>query len=302
MQFVMFTKHLTGLSLEELIATLTDVGVAGADLAVRPGYPVNPDNMAAELPRAAQRFRDAGLGIPLVTAPTSLTSPDSPDAEAFYEACGAAGVAHLKLGYWGWDPERRFWDQVAEIREWLATFQEWSRRYGVKTVVHNHSGTTLGMNSSQMMHLVQDFDAAYVGVFADPGHLAVCGEPIAMALEMVRDYLACVACKDLLRVALPEGGWWGRGGAHAHLHGAAGPRLRRLPRRPGRAAPHRLRRHHEPAQRVRRAGRGRGRHDQDGLSLPAAPAGRWPELTVSAGRCCRKSGILIGWGRDSATT
>ena len=211
MQFVMFTKHLTGLDLEELIAALTHVGVAGADLAVRPGYPVNPDNMAAELPRAAQRFRDAGLEIPLVTAPTSLTSPDSPGAEAFYEACGAAGVAHLKLGYWGWDPERRFWDQVAEIREWLATFQEWSRLYGVKTVVHNHSGTTLGMNSSQMMHLVQDFDAAYVGVFADPGHLAVCGEPIAMALEMVRDYLACVACKDLLRVALPEGGWWGRG-------------------------------------------------------------------------------------------
>jgi len=211
MQFVMFTKHLTGLSLDELISTLADVGVTGADLAVRPGYPVNPDNMAGELPRAAQRFRDAGLEIPLVTAPTSLTSPDSPDAEAFYQACGDAGVAHLKLGYWRWDPERRFWDQVAEIREWLGTFQEWSRRYGVKTVVHNHSGTSLGMNSSQVMHLVHGFDPAHVGVFADPGHLAVCGEPIAMALEMVRDYLACVACKDLLRVALPEGGWWGRG-------------------------------------------------------------------------------------------
>ena len=132
MQFVMFTKHLTGLSLAELIAALADVGVAGADLAVRPGYPVNPDNMATELPRAAQQFRAAGLEIPLVTAPTSLTAPASPGAEAFYAACGAAGVAHLKLGYWRWDPERRFWDQIAEVRDWLATFQEWSREYGVK--------------------------------------------------------------------------------------------------------------------------------------------------------------------------
>lgn len=212
MQFVMFTKHLAGLSAEELIAALTDVGVAGADLAVRPGYPVNPGNMARALPRAAQQFRAAGLEIPLVTAPTSLTSPASPHAEAFYAACGAAGVAHLKLGYWRWDPERRFWDQIAQIREWLGTFEEWSRRYGVKTVLHNHSGTTLGMNSSQMMHLVQGFDPAHVGVFADPGHLAVCGEPVAMALDMVRGYLACVACKDLLRVATPEAGaWWGRG-------------------------------------------------------------------------------------------
>ena len=48
MQFVMFTKHLQGLSLDEVIAALTEVGVQGADLAVRPGYPVNPDNMAAE--------------------------------------------------------------------------------------------------------------------------------------------------------------------------------------------------------------------------------------------------------------
>jgi len=212
MQFVMFTKHLQGLSLDEVIAALTEVGVEGADLAVRPGYPVNPDNMAAELPAAARRFADAGLAIPLVTAPTSLTAPHSPRAEAFYEACGEAGVRHLKLGYWHWAPERRFWDQIAEIRDWLAEFADWSRQYGVMTVVHNHSGHSLGMNASQMMHIVQDFDPAYVGVFADPGHLAVCGEPIAMALEMVREYLACVACKDLLRVAVPDGrGWWGRG-------------------------------------------------------------------------------------------
>ena len=57
--------------------------------------------------------------FPLVTAPTNLTAPDSPGAEAFYEACGAAGVRPISSsGYWGWDPERRFWDQVAEIREW----------------------------------------------------------------------------------------------------------------------------------------------------------------------------------------
>ena len=116
MQFVMFTKHLQGLTLAELIAALTEVGVAGADLAVRHGYPVNPDNMVAELPAAARRFADAGLAIPLVTAPTSLTAPASPGAEAFYEACGAAGVGHLKLGYWHWDRERPFWDQIAEIQ------------------------------------------------------------------------------------------------------------------------------------------------------------------------------------------
>lgn len=212
MQFVMFTKHLKDLSIEQLIKVLTDMGVTGADLAVRPGYPVNPDNMITVLPRVAQQFRENGLDIPLVTAPVDLTSPASPKAQEFYEACGKAGVAHLKIGYWKWNPERPFWDQIAEIREWLEKLQIWSVQYGVKTVVHNHSGTTLGMNSSQMMHLVLGFDPSHIGVFADLGHLAVCGEPISMALEMVSDFLACVACKDLLRTSLPKSqGWWERG-------------------------------------------------------------------------------------------
>ena len=99
MQFIMFTNHLLGLSLTELIKSLVYVGVSGADLAVRKNYPINPDNMEKALPSAAKSFRDAGLEIPIVTAPTSLTQPTSDSAETFYAACGAASIPHIKLGY-----------------------------------------------------------------------------------------------------------------------------------------------------------------------------------------------------------
>ena len=45
MKYIMFTKHLRGLDIPGIIGALHSVGVEGADLCVRPGYPVNPDNV-----------------------------------------------------------------------------------------------------------------------------------------------------------------------------------------------------------------------------------------------------------------
>ena len=42
MKFIMFTKHLQGLDVPDIIEALHSVGVQGADLCVRSGYPVNP--------------------------------------------------------------------------------------------------------------------------------------------------------------------------------------------------------------------------------------------------------------------
>ncbi len=44
MQFIMFTKHLEGKDIGGIIEALRSVGVTGADLCVRPDYPVTPPN------------------------------------------------------------------------------------------------------------------------------------------------------------------------------------------------------------------------------------------------------------------
>ena len=197
--YIAFTKHLEGLDVPQLIDALQAMGVQGADLCVRDGYPVNPANVATALPEAARRFADAGLCIPLVTAPGDFNRPDLDYAERYYAALGAAGVAHVKLGYWHWEPDVPYWTQLDEVRGFMQGFQALSERYGVKTAIHNHSGASMGLNACAAMNIVKDCDPQYVGVFADPGHLSVCGEPIAMALDIVRSHLCLVAFKDLAR-------------------------------------------------------------------------------------------------------
>ena len=107
MQYIMFTKHLAGLAMPEIIEALQSVDVAGADLCVRHGYPVNPDNIETALPEAARQFADAGLSIPLVTAPGDFNRPDIDYAERYYAACGEAGVKHFWAGGVGFGAAKR---------------------------------------------------------------------------------------------------------------------------------------------------------------------------------------------------
>ena len=206
MQFIMFTKHLEGLDVSGIIDALQSVGVDGADLCVRNGYPVNPGNIETALPAAAKQFAAAGLSIPLVTAPGDFNRPDIDYTERYYAACGEAGVKHIKLGYWHWKPGMRYWDEVDTIRGYLDKFQALSEKTGVKTVVHNHSGRSMGLNSVAAMNLVKGFDPTHIGIFTDPGHLSVCGEPIDMALDIVSEYLSILAFKDMIRERIIKNG------------------------------------------------------------------------------------------------
>src|SRR5438552_7239270 len=98
MRYIYFTKMLQG-DLKAIMVFLKDAGLDGADLAVRPGYPVHPGNALAELPKAAKAFADEGLTIGLVSAPTDLVDPESAAARTLFEAAGKAGVPAIKLGY-----------------------------------------------------------------------------------------------------------------------------------------------------------------------------------------------------------
>jgi len=206
MQYVMFTKHLEGLDLPGIMHALQKAGVKGADLCVRPGYPVTPQNVESDLPAAAALFRQEGLAIPMITLPTNFTDPAAPEMQQVFAGCAAAGVQYVKIGYWHWSPTEPYWDTVARVRDDLAEFAELAATYGVAALVHNHSGRSMGLNGSAAMHLVKDFDPAHVALFADPGHLAICGEPPDMALDIMRSHLAVCAFKDLKHVPVPREG------------------------------------------------------------------------------------------------
>jgi len=204
MEYIMFSKSLREQRTEQMIESLKRVGADGVDFTVRAGYPVTPENAATELAPAAEKIRAAGLVIPMVTAPTELTSAGVAFAEALFRACGEAGIPMIKVGYWP-APTERYWPAVDQMKADVEGLARLGDKHGVKPLIHTHSGRYMALNAAALMHVLKGFDPGRVGAYVDVGHLAVCGEPPALALAMTQDWLSVVAVKDLMRVRTANG-------------------------------------------------------------------------------------------------
>jgi len=207
MQLVVFSKMLREKSVGELVELAHEFGVEGYDLAVRPGYPVNPDNVGSARVEAARIFSDNGLSIPMVTASTDLLFPDQDGVEVLLGAMERADVRRLKLGYFKFDPVAQdYWREVDRVRNALAGWEKLANRYGVRICYHTHSNRCMGLNAGMLMHLIRGFDPGCVGAYIDTGHLCVEGEEFAVAAAVVKDHLSMVALKDVLLERVEKSG------------------------------------------------------------------------------------------------
>ena len=205
MDLVLFSKHWPGMDIAGMIEKTRHIGADGLDLAVRPGFAVNPENVGKALAPAAQQVEEAGLKIAMVTTDATFTDPEAPEAETMAAALAEAGIPVAKLGYWTWKgAETPYWEGVDRIRRALEGFETIARKFGVKFCYHTHSNY-FGLNACSMMHLLRDRDPEYIGAYLDTGHLYYCGEPFRMALDVVGRYLSLVSFKDtFFKRANPE--------------------------------------------------------------------------------------------------
>jgi sugar phosphate isomerase/epimerase len=204
-QFVYFTKELKSLDVKGLIAFAKEVGLDGLDLAVRPGYPIDPDNAATALPDAVKAFKDAGLIVGLVSAVTDLTDPESKTLRGLFDACGKADIPAMKIGYFSYNGG--FDDALKEARTRMDGLVKLAEKTKVRVCCHTHSGNYLGNNAASMRMLLQDFDPHHVGAYVDTGHTVVNGGPIRLELDLVRPWLSLVAIKDMLYRKDDKKGW-----------------------------------------------------------------------------------------------
>jgi len=199
MPLILFTRALQTHSPESLVELARRLQIDGYDLCVRPGHPVTPENAGEKLPRTVALFRQHGLAVPLVTAPTDLITADDPRATAILPAMDQADVRLLKIGYFRYDPAHQGYpDAVQQARRQLADWEKLARQHRVKICYHTHSGGFLGLNGAGLAHLLEGFDPACLGAYLDPGHLVIDGEQFPAAIGMVQDHLAAVALKDVL--------------------------------------------------------------------------------------------------------
>ena len=192
--FTVFTKPWPALPIPALGEMVRGWGFDGVELPVRPGFQVEPENVARDLPLAVRQLEELGLKVASVAGPV-----DAP----IIAACADSGVPIIRTmipidddGYLA---------TVARARRAFDALLPLLERCGMTIGVQNHSDRFV-CNAMGLLHLIGEYDPQRIAAVWDAAHNALNGEDPELALEIIWPHLRMVNLKNAFwrRVTGPE--------------------------------------------------------------------------------------------------
>jgi sugar phosphate isomerase/epimerase len=194
MDYMVFSKFLTGEPLESVGRRLKSAGMSAIDLTVRPGGHVEAARVADDLPRAAADLAESGVRIGMLT--TAIQSVEQ--GEAILRTAAKLGIRYYKLGYWMYEGFGTLANQRAEIIAKLKPLAALNRELNLTAGFHNHSDNFFGANTCDVRDVLNAVDSPTVGAYFDGCHATIEGGSRGwlMQLEYIIDRLVMLAVKD----------------------------------------------------------------------------------------------------------
>lgn len=194
-----FSKCLQFLDYNELAEVIAKIGFDGADLTVRKGGHVLPENVKVDLPRAVKALRKEGVDVPMIV--TDINDPDDKNTELILSIAADLGIKYYRMGYFKYDTKKTVFDSLDYNRRQLEGLEEMNRRYNIKSGYQNHSGPwgMVGGAVWDLHYLFKEFSPEYVGIQYDIAHaMAEGGFSWALALKVIAPWINSLAIKDFL--------------------------------------------------------------------------------------------------------
>lgn len=201
-----FTKCLQFLGYDEMAEVLARNGFDGADLTVRKGGQVLPENVETDLPRAVKALRKAGVGSKMIV--TGINDADDPLTRPVLKTMAELGIRYYRMGYINYDDKKSIPENLDKIRFIFEQLEKLSREYGVTGNYQNHSGTRVGGPVWDLYHLLKDRDPEFIGVQYDIRHAVVEGGmswPVGM--KLLAPWIRTTDIKDFVWEKKPDGKW-----------------------------------------------------------------------------------------------
>lgn len=192
-----FTKCLQFLNYDKLGETLALVGFDGAELAVRSGGQVLPENVKSDLPKAVAALKKSGIAVPMMVS--GIINPDDPATEVVLGTAAEQGVKNYRMGYMTYDQKKSVPENLDIHKKAIEKLEKINRKYGIHGGYQNHSGTNVGGPVWDLHWILKDSDPNNIGVQYDIRHAMVEGAfawPIGM--KLLAPWIKSTALKDYL--------------------------------------------------------------------------------------------------------
>lgn len=169
-----FTKHLQFLQGEALADAIANIGFDGADIALRKGGNIEPENAKAQFPALVKALRARNVEVPMITS--GIVDADTPLAEPTIALLHDLGIKHYRWGGFRYDYTKPLQAQLDALKPRVEKLAALNRKYGVTAIYHTHSGLNqVGANIWDIYEVVRPFDPAEVAINYDIGHATVEG-------------------------------------------------------------------------------------------------------------------------------
>jgi sugar phosphate isomerase/epimerase len=190
-----FSKQMHWLDYPQLAATAAELGFDGVDLTVRPDGHVLPERVAADLPKAVDAVRKAGLEVYLLT--TALSDAAQPHAETILKTAAGLGIPGYRTGWLDYRPDLDVPANLDGFRRKLAGLAALNKKYGIRGEYQNHAGTHLGAALWDLWAVLKDLDRS--GPAASTTSATRSWESAnawPLGLQLLRPYIRTLDVKD----------------------------------------------------------------------------------------------------------
>ena len=201
-----FTKCLQFLNYDEIAEALAKYGFDGADLAVRTGGQVLPENVETDLPKAVKALQNAGISSNMIV--TKINDADDPLAVRTIKTMPNLGIKYYRMGYLAYDDKKSIVQNLDEHKITFEKLEKLNRKFGVHGGYQNHSGIRVGGPVWDLYHLLKDCDPEFIGVQYDVRHAMVEGGiswPIGM--KLLSPWIKTTDIKDFVWAKDEKGQW-----------------------------------------------------------------------------------------------
>ncbi|NMC38828.1 MAG: sugar phosphate isomerase/epimerase [Bacteroidales bacterium] len=195
-----FSKHLQWLDYEGMAKAIADMGFDGADLTVRPGGHVLPENVSTDLPKAVEALAKYGKKVYMIT--TSVIDADDPISEKVLKTASSLGIKHYRTGYLHYKDKNPVREDAALFEKQLARLAALNAKYSISGEYQNHSGNYgqgiyFGAPIWDLAAALEKINSPWLGSQYDVYHATVEGANAwSVGLRLISKYIRSADIKD----------------------------------------------------------------------------------------------------------
>ncbi len=199
-----FTKHLQGLSFDDIASVAAEAGVNGIEAPIRTKGHIEPEKVVDELPKFIEALKQQNLEMTIMTSGISEVSAEQRTEEVLRTAA-KLGVKRFRMGFIKYDLKQPIWEQLEAVKPKIKELVALCKEIGIQPLFQNHSGQDyMAAPIWDMYSIMREHPPADFSFCFDILHATVEGG-LSWPLEfnLVKDHIGAAYFKDFK--------WEGRG-------------------------------------------------------------------------------------------